>query len=96
MTHTIQLFLHSRLNVYDTCSSPHSFNKSALRFDDIVDTYEPTATGTEDNVFVTRSYDATSHFEFESREVMDLYERITGSPLDLNMSMEELQKQASQ
>jgi hypothetical protein len=27
---------------------------------------------------------------------MDLYERITGSPLDLNMSMEELQKQASQ
>ena len=68
----------------------------ALRFDDIVDTYEPTATGTEDNVFVTRSYDATSHFEFESREVMDLYERITGSPLDLNMSMEELQKQASQ
>jgi Rab GDP dissociation inhibitor len=68
----------------------------ALRFDDIVDTYEPTATGIEDNVFVTRSYDATSHFEFESREVMDLYERITGSPLDLNMSMEELQKQASQ
>jgi RAB protein geranylgeranyltransferase component A len=68
----------------------------ALRFDDIVDTYEPTATGTDDNVFVTRSYDATSHFEYESREVMDLYERITGSRLDLNMSMEELQKQANQ
>jgi Rab GDP dissociation inhibitor len=67
-----------------------------MRFDDIVDTYEPTAVGTEDNVFVTRSYDATSHFEYESREVMDLYERITGQRLNLNMSMEELQKQASQ
>lgn len=67
----------------------------ALRFDDIVDTYEPTAVGTADNVFVTRSYDATSHFEYESREVMDLYERIMGQRLDLSMSLEELQKQAA-
>ena len=36
------------------------------------------------------------NFEYESREVMDLYERITGSRLDLNMSMKELQKQANQ
>ena len=60
-----------------------------------MDTYEPTAVGTKDNVFVTRSYDATSHFEYESREVMDLYERIMGQSLNLSMSLEELQKQAA-
>ena len=56
----------------------------AKRFDDVCDTYEPTSLGTADNVFVTHSYDATSHFEYESREVMDLYERITGQVLDLS------------
>ena len=64
-----------------------------MRFDDIVETFEPTAVGTDDNVFVTRSYDATSHFEYESREVMDLYERITGQRINVNLSMEEAQKQ---
>jgi RAB protein geranylgeranyltransferase component A len=60
----------------------------ALRFDDVQDTYEPTADGTKDNVFVTKSYDATSHFEYESREVMDLFERIMGYPLDLSEAMQ--------
>lgn len=65
----------------------------AMRFDDIVDTFEPVNDGTADNVFVTRSYDATSHFEFESREVLDLYAKIMGEELDLSMSIEELAKQ---
>ena len=59
----------------------------ALRFDDVQDTYEPTSDGKKDNVFVTKSYDATSHFEYESREVMDLFERIMGYPLDLSEVM---------
>ena len=59
----------------------------ALRFDDVQDTYEPTSDGTKDNVYVTKSYDATSHFEYESREVMDLFERIMGYPLDLSEGM---------
>jgi len=34
---------------------------------------------------VTKSYDATSHFELASDEVLELYERITGEKLDLNI-----------
>jgi len=34
---------------------------------------------------VTKSYDATSHFESASDEVLELYERITGEKLDLNI-----------
>lgn len=47
--------------------------------------YEPTDDGTLDNLFVTQSYDATSHFEQASDEVLEMYERITGEKLDLNI-----------
>ena len=47
--------------------------------------YEPTDDGTRDNLYVTNSYDATSHFEMASDEVLDMYERITGEKLDLNI-----------
>eukprot|EP01138_Halocafeteria_seosinensis_P015502 gb/GECG01015820.1/.p1 GENE.gb/GECG01015820.1/~~gb/GECG01015820.1/.p1 ORF type:complete len:465 (+),score=69.10 gb/GECG01015820.1/:1-1395(+) len=58
--------------------------KTITRFDNIVDTWEPAADGTEDNVYITRSYDATSHFESISKEVLELYRRITGNELDLS------------
>ena len=64
----------------------------AARFDSVSQCFEPTSDGTKDNVYVTRSYDATSHFEYESREVMDLYERITGKPVDMSISVEEAMK----
>lgn len=34
---------------------------------------------------MTKSYDATSHFEMASDEVLEMYERITGEKLDLNI-----------
>jgi Rab GDP dissociation inhibitor len=34
---------------------------------------------------VTKSYDATSHFEQASEEVLEMYQRITGETLDLNI-----------
>jgi Rab GDP dissociation inhibitor len=34
---------------------------------------------------VTKSYDATSHFESASDEVLEIYERITGEKLDLTI-----------
>merc|ERR1712113_876322 len=43
----------------------------------------PTDDGQKDQVFVTASYDATSHFEDASQEVLRMWETITGSPLDL-------------
>eukprot|EP00357_Protocruzia_adherens_P012386 CAMPEP_0114993962 /NCGR_PEP_ID=MMETSP0216-20121206/12842_1 /TAXON_ID=223996 /ORGANISM="Protocruzia adherens, Strain Boccale" /LENGTH=451 /DNA_ID=CAMNT_0002357705 /DNA_START=56 /DNA_END=1411 /DNA_ORIENTATION=+ len=58
-------------------------------FVEIYDTYEPTCDGVNDKVFVTSSYDSTSHFESASEEVLSLYKRIFGEDLDLNVEYEE-------
>lgn len=56
------------------------------RFDSISDMYEPTADGLQDNCFISQSYDPTSHFETTSEDVLDLYKRITGEELDMNIN----------
>ena len=43
----------------------------------------PTTSGKEDNVFVTRSYDATSHFETVVEDVQDVWKRVVGADLVL-------------
>lgn len=45
--------------------------------------YTPTATGTSDNIYVTRSYDATSHFETVVEDVQDVWKRVVGKDLVL-------------
>jgi Rab GDP dissociation inhibitor len=45
--------------------------------------YTPTSTGEADNIFITRSYDATSHFETVVEEVGDVWKRVTGHDLEL-------------
>lgn len=55
----------------------------------VSDTYAPTGDGSKDNVFITSSYDATSHFETATTEVMAMYERLTGKPIDLNVKEDE-------
>lgn len=50
------------------------------------DHFVPTDDGTSDNVFVTSSYDATSHFETATDEVIAMYEKIMGKPIDLTIS----------
>jgi len=56
------------------------------KFDDCVELYEPTSDGTADNCFISKSFDATSHFESSSADVLSLYKRITGADLDLNIN----------
>lgn len=56
------------------------------KFVQISDLYEPTDDGTRDRVFVSSSYDATSHFESAADDVLHMWERITGSPLDLTIA----------
>eukprot|EP00475_Leptophrys_vorax_P041501 TRINITY_DN78254_c0_g1_i1.p1 TRINITY_DN78254_c0_g1~~TRINITY_DN78254_c0_g1_i1.p1 ORF type:complete len:449 (+),score=138.77 TRINITY_DN78254_c0_g1_i1:65-1411(+) len=53
----------------------------------VSDLYEPTGSGLDDNVFITKSYDATSHFESATNEVIELYQRITGQALDLTRTI---------
>ncbi len=54
-------------------------------FLDVQTLYAPVSDGKADNLFITCSYDPQSHFELASEEVLDLYERITGEKLDLNI-----------
>jgi len=43
--------------------------------------YEPLEDGTNDNIFISKSYDATSHFESTTDDVKDIYRRATGEEL---------------
>jgi len=45
------------------------------------DLQEPIEDGTEDGVYISRSYDATSHFESVCADVKDIYKRVTGKDL---------------
>lgn len=58
-------------------------------FVSISDVYEPVADGTASNLWVTKSYDATSHFEEASEEILDIYQKIVGEQLDLNIEPDE-------
>jgi len=51
----------------------------------ISDYYEPTGDGSRDNVFITASYDASSHFESATAEAILLYQRLTGHKVDLTI-----------
>ena len=51
------------------------------------DMYEqawPERDGRDDHVVISKSYDPTSHFETAMNDVMDMYARIPGKPLDLS------------
>lgn len=43
----------------------------------------PVSDGTSDQVYISRSYDATSHFETVCDNVKDIYRRMTGNDLVL-------------
>ena len=49
------------------------------KFVSIVPIYAPGSSGTRDNVFITRSYDATSHFETVTDDVRDVWRCVGGA-----------------
>ena len=53
------------------------------RFVSVSPLYTPTATGEADNVYITRSYGATSHFETVVEDVQDVWKRMIGKDLVL-------------
>jgi Rab GDP dissociation inhibitor len=50
---------------------------------------EPVNDWQTENLHITRSYDATSHFETSDEEVLAIYERIVGEKFDLNVQPDE-------
>ena len=53
------------------------------RFVSVTPLYTPTAPGQADNIYITRSYDATSHFETVVDDVQDVWKRMMGKDLVL-------------
>jgi Rab GDP dissociation inhibitor len=51
------------------------------RFVSVTDLYVPIEDGTKDHCYISKSYDATSHFETTTDDVKDIYQRIMGKPL---------------
>ena len=61
------------------------------KFVSVTPLYVPTASGQADNIFITKSYDATSHFETVVDEVMDVWKRAVGTELVLKKRETELE-----
>ncbi|KAI9020241.1 GDP dissociation inhibitor [Phycomyces nitens] len=64
------------------------------KFVSVMDIQEPLQDGAADKVFVSRSYDATSHFETVCDDVKSIYRRLTGSELVLKQRPTQEQEQA--
>ncbi|KAG5647593.1 Rab GDP dissociation inhibitor alpha [Asterophora parasitica] len=62
------------------------------KFVSISPLYQPTSSGERDNIFVTRSYDATSHFETVVEDVQDIWKRVVGADLVLKKRDVEVQE----
>jgi len=51
---------------------------------EVTPVYEPTSDGKAENTYISKGYDATSHFETTVEDVLEMYTRITGKVLDLD------------
>jgi len=57
------------------------------------DTYFPINDPRKENVYITSSMDATSHFQSATKEVMMLYKLVTGRDVDLSSKPEDVNKE---
>lgn len=60
------------------------------KFVSVSDYYEPTDNGTESQIFISESYDATTHFETTCLDVLDIFRRATGEDFDFSKVKHEL------
>ena len=58
-------------------------------FDKISEIYEPIDNTFKGNVYITSSFDPQSHFENDTDNVIDIYQKITGTKLDLTIEDDE-------
>lgn len=47
--------------------------------------YEPIEDGKNDNCFISKSYDAATHFEASAADILDLFKRVHGKPYDFEL-----------
>ncbi|XP_070557697.1 rab GDP dissociation inhibitor alpha-like [Ptychodera flava] len=61
------------------------------KFIDVSDIYEPTDDGSKSKVFITSSYDATTHFETTCTNILEVFTRMTGEPFDFSRVQKDLE-----
>ncbi|RDD43826.1 Rab GDP dissociation inhibitor beta [Trichoplax sp. H2] len=61
------------------------------KFIAVSDIYEPSDDGQESKVFISKSYDATTHFETTCNDIVDMYRRVTGSEFDFAKVQKDLE-----
>jgi len=54
------------------------------KFVTVSDYYEPLESGAESQIFISTSYDATTHFETTCLDVLDIFKRGTGEEFDFS------------
>jgi len=54
------------------------------KFVSVKDVYHPIDDGKESQIFISKSYDATSHFETTCADIKDIYQRINGEAFDFD------------
>jgi Rab GDP dissociation inhibitor len=54
------------------------------KFLQVSDVFEPLDEGIDSQLFVSKSYDATSHFETTCKDVLDIFKRGTGEEFDFS------------
>eukprot|EP01060_Flectonema_neradi_P033404 TRINITY_DN55_c6_g1_i2.p1 TRINITY_DN55_c6_g1~~TRINITY_DN55_c6_g1_i2.p1 ORF type:complete len:470 (+),score=86.39 TRINITY_DN55_c6_g1_i2:72-1412(+) len=57
------------------------------KFTSVTNLYQPLDDGKESKCFISDSYDSSSHFEGAAKNILELYERITGKPYDFDKSI---------
>ncbi len=58
------------------------------QFENTTQSLEPVEDGVKSKVFISSTYDASSHFEQTTDEVLAMYRRIMGEDLDLTQKAE--------
>jgi Rab GDP dissociation inhibitor len=61
------------------------------RFTSVTTTYEPVSDGADDKCYISKSFDATSHFEQDCDDLLSLYTRVTGEELDMNINADSVE-----
>lgn len=61
------------------------------KFVKVSDVLVPTDDGSKSGVFITTTYDATTHFQTTCKEILDIFKRCTGGDLDLTTVREDLE-----
>ena len=63
------------------------------KFIQISDVFAPNDDGTSSQLFISKSYDATSHFETTCLDVLDIFKRGTGEEFDFTKVKHNLEDQ---